>query len=234
MKLTIKAFVSLAFLISSPLFASGDPVDYQFSPATPIRADEINSNFQELADRIQLIDTSDTSTSTSTTNNTTNYCYDCALSLKLTDPINPFVSRAEINSMCRIIDPKLRFCNESSIEQALMYGSYHLITESGFTGGWVDSRGVESRYIDGSHVKFSVLQDYMGNCNGWSVEGEETRAASEFKGKFFTDKWFIKEKSCFSPNSSAYTETTQASYIKNSPVSMVPAICCKKTSLLAN
>ena len=48
----VSCITPLAF--SSTVHAA-DPVGYQFSPDTPIRASEINANFQELADRINSL-----------------------------------------------------------------------------------------------------------------------------------------------------------------------------------
>ncbi|MFC1779920.1 hypothetical protein ACFLZU_06255 [Thermodesulfobacteriota bacterium] len=59
----MKVVVRLCLFISMGLFcvgnalAEGAPVIYQFQPGTPAKAEEVNANYQELADRIDEIKT---------------------------------------------------------------------------------------------------------------------------------------------------------------------------------
>ncbi|GAA5186013.1 hypothetical protein [Ferrimonas gelatinilytica] len=62
----------LIYMLPAFALCAGDPVDYQFQPGDPIRAAEVNGNFQELADRIdnnisslQVLDTNMTNTDAS-------------------------------------------------------------------------------------------------------------------------------------------------------------------------
>ena len=56
MKVNYKLACALFFYVGST-FSAGPPVTYQFSSGNPIVASEMNSNFQELADRVGTVST---------------------------------------------------------------------------------------------------------------------------------------------------------------------------------
>lgn len=58
MKSFIRTLVFGLVAVSASSYGAGPPVGYIFEPDTPIRAQEVNSNFQELADRIALLEAS--------------------------------------------------------------------------------------------------------------------------------------------------------------------------------
>ena len=136
-KLVLSLTASL-FIVDA--YAAGAPVGYVFQPDSPIRANEMNANFQELADRIDAVELSPPSAAGK-------------LYIFATNSAVGGHGRTSMNGWCRSVDASASFCSKQRIQNAIDTIGFEF--EAGFSGGWLDEFPSPSSGISTS-------------CQGWS------------------------------------------------------------------
>ena len=171
-----KVVLSLtASLLISEAHAAGAPVGYIFQPDSQIRANEMNSNFQELADRADAIQTdlNVKHQELSSRIDALELASSSAAEKLYIFTVNSYdgaIGRVTMNDGCRSVDASASFCSLQRIKNAI--DTRGIEFQAGFSGGWLDEfptpTGNLSTACDGWTSRLNIRSGVSLSATGYN------------------------------------------------------------------